>query len=165
MFALPDGLPSEVAAPLLCAGITTFAPLADNGAKKGGLNIGVIGMGGLGSICVLWAVAMKNQVSVISHSDKKKADSKKMGAENFIVSSNAEDMKKNKGKLDLIIVTNNHEGQPWNEYFTLLKPLGTCVLLAIPEKPISLSPGSLVISQVKFTGSLIGDPSQIRDML
>ena len=100
VFPIPDSISSEIAAPLLCAGITTYAPLKRHNVKKGD-NVGVLGIGGLGHIALQWAKAMGANVTALSHSDGKKEDAKKFGATKYINFSKPEELKAAKRSVSL----------------------------------------------------------------
>ena len=102
---VPDGYPLEAAGPVFCAGITMFTPLVKYGADKGGLRVGVVGIGGLGQMGVRLAKAMGNSVTAISTSPNKKAAAREIGADNFVVSTNQDSLKNNASSLDLILNT------------------------------------------------------------
>jgi alcohol dehydrogenase (NADP+) len=106
---IPDGLDPAVAAPMLCGGVTVYSPLKQYGAGPG-KDVGIIGLGGLGHFGVLFAAAMGANVTVISHSNSKEADAKKMGAKRFIATHDDDKVftkEGNKRSLDLIICTTN----------------------------------------------------------
>ena len=102
---VPDGYPLEAAGPVFCAGITMFTPLVKYGADKGGMRVGVVGIGGLGQMGVRIAKAMGNTVTAISTSPNKEAAAREIGADNFVVSTNQDSLKNNESSLDLILNT------------------------------------------------------------
>ena len=102
---IPKDYPLECAGPVFCAGITTYSPLSHWGAIKGGMNVGVVGIGGLGQMAVRQAAAMGNTVTAISTSPNKETAAKEIGATNFVVSKDEAMMKAAAGTLDLIINT------------------------------------------------------------
>ena len=102
---IPKSYPLEAAGPVMCAGITTYDPLVKLGAEKGGKRIGIVGLGGLGVMGVKLAKALGNEVSVISRAPKKAEFAKKCGADSFVVSTDAEQMKAAENSLDLILNT------------------------------------------------------------
>ena len=111
---IPDGYPLEAAGPVFCAGITLYSPLAHWGALKGDLRVGVVGIGGLGQMGVRLAAAMGNKVTAISSTPSKKDAALELGADNFVVSSDAESMKAAAGSLDLILntISADHQVNP-----------------------------------------------------
>lgn len=120
---IPAGMPLDKAAPLLCAGITTYSPL-QHWKVKAGDNVAVVGMGGLGHMAVKFAVAMGAKVVVLSHSDKKKEDALKMGAQEFATTQDANTFQKYANKFDFILdtVSADHD---LNAFLSLLKREGT----------------------------------------
>ena len=105
MIKVPGGYPLASAGPVFCAGITMFSPLTKFGARKGGLNVGIIGIGGLGQMGVQLAKAMGNSVTAVSTSPNKEAAARDIGADHFVVSTDQESMKGAAKSLDLIINT------------------------------------------------------------
>ncbi|CAG8926947.1 unnamed protein product [Penicillium salamii] len=164
---IPDGLSSAAAAPMLCAGITTFTPLKKHGCGPG-KRVGVIGVGGLGHFALLFAKALDaDQVVAISRGSNKKEDAMKMGADLYI--STQEEMgwsKSNAATLDLIISTVDSPKMPVADYFTLLKANGVFVQLGVPDGGMLPVPiPALIHRGITLAGSLIGSPYEIRDML
>ncbi|CAE8604373.1 unnamed protein product, partial [Polarella glacialis] len=132
-FAVPEGIPSEQAAPLLCAGITTFSPLKRH--CRPGMTVGIIGIGGLGHLAIQYARAMGCTVAAISTSDSKRTEAAEFGASVYIVSSDASQMAAAKGTLDVILNTASSTGVAgMDEYFALLKPRGVTACVSLPEK-------------------------------
>lgn len=160
---IPDNLPLDQAAPLLCAGITTYSPLKH--WKIGpGKEVAVLGLGGLGHVAVKIAHAMGATVSVISHSASKKEDALKFGADHFYTSTDPEMFKKLHKKFDLMINTIS-VALDWNKYIDLLNIDGTLVLIGIPPAELQASPGALIMSRRSVAGSLIGGIAETQDML
>ncbi|KAJ9419486.1 hypothetical protein FOXG_07139 [Fusarium oxysporum f. sp. lycopersici 4287] len=167
VFQIPDRLPSEVAAPLLCAGITTYTPLKENGAGPG-KRVGVIGIGGLGSFGILLAKALKtDKVVAVSRTSSKREDALKMGADSFIATAEETDYAtKYDSTLDLIICTVSGPNLPIADYISILDVNGTFIQLGAPEDPIpSFSAFSLLRKNIKLGGSLIGSRKNIKEML
>ncbi|UPK90193.1 hypothetical protein LCI18_001128 [Fusarium solani-melongenae] len=167
IFQIPDGLPSELAAPLLYAGITTYTPLKENGAGPG-KRVGVIGVGGLGSFGILLAKALEaEKVVAISRTSLKKEDALKMGADSFIATAEEKDYAtKYDRTLDLIICTVSSPNMPIADYISLLDINGTLIQLGALEDPIpSFSAFTLLRKNIKLGGSLIGSRKNIRGML
>lgn len=135
-FLIPDAIPSHLAAPMLCAGLTTYSPLVRLGCGPG-KTVGIVGMGGLGHFAVLWAAALGADVSVISHSPRKKEDAMKLGAKEFVVSSEKGWADKLAFKFDFIInaadMTNDFNLQ---EYMSTLNVNGTFHNVGLPDKPL-----------------------------
>ena len=160
---IPQGLSSEVAAPLMCAGITTYAPLKRYNIGPNH-QVAVIGIGGLGHLGIQWAVALGAQVTAISSSDKKRELAlKELGAHDYINSSDPEQLKGR--KFDLVLCTAFGTDSDWTTLLSLVDKEGTFVMVALPEKPMSLGAGALIRSQVSLAGSIIGAPSMIEEML
>ena len=160
---IKKGLPLERVAPLLCAGITTYSPLKRYGAKKG-KKVGVVGLGGLGHMAVKLAKAMGAEVTVFSTSPGKMTDAKKLGAKNFILTSNPENFAVMKSKLDLIIdtVSAQHDFTP---YLGTLKIGGIHVLVGAAPDPSQVRAGALIGGRKHIAGSLIGGIKETQEML
>lgn len=167
-FKIPDTLPSAEAAPLLCAGVTVFAPLVQNNAGPGKA-VGIIGIGGLGHLGILFAKALNcDRVVAISRSSSKRDDAiNALGADAFIATDEEKNWaKKNSRSLDLILCTVSSPKMPLSQYLRLLKIDGTFVQLGAPEDPLpAIRAGALISKAVKITGSSIGSPDEIRQML
>lgn len=150
------------AAPLLCAGITTYSPLRHWRVEKG-TRVGVIGLGGLGHMAVKLAAAMGAEVTVLSSSDKKKGDAARLGANDYAATSNPETFKRLAGRFDLILNTVS-ASVDYNAFMGLLKPEGTMVLLGIPDGPVSISPYAL-LGRKSMSFSMIGGIRETQEML
>ena len=160
---IPDNLPMDGAAPLLCAGVTLYSPLIH--WKTGpGKKVAIIGLGGLGHIGVKIAHALGAEVTVLSHSLKKQEEAKKMGADNFYDTSDRETLKKLRGYFDIIINTVSVELDP-NKYIKLLDVDGTMIVVGLPEKEIQIAPSSLVSARHSLAGSAIGGIRETQEML
>jgi uncharacterized zinc-type alcohol dehydrogenase-like protein len=160
---IPDNLPMDGAAPLLCAGITLYSPLMHWKAGPG-KKVAIIGLGGLGHIGVKIAHALGAEVTVLSHSLKKQEEAKKMGADNFYDTSDRETLKKLRGYFDIIINTVSVE-LDLNKYIKLLDLDGTIIVVGLPEKEIQISPSSLVSARHSLAGSAIGGIRETQEML
>lgn len=160
---VPKNIDLAAAAPLLCAGITTYSPLRHWGVKRGD-RIGVIGLGGLGHMAVKLAAAMGAEVTVFSTSPKKKESALELGAKHFIVTKEAGVFEKHANTFDLIINSVSAEID-LNAYLRLLKRDKTLVLLGVPEKPAELSAFSLIGGRRRLAGSLIGGIAETQEML
>jgi len=160
---VPSNLNLAGAAPLLCAGITTYSPLRHWGAAKG-KKVGVIGLGGLGHMGVKFAHALGAQVVVFTTSPGKKADALRLGADEVVLSNNANEMQKHIGSFDIILdaVSANHD---INAYLRLLRRDGTIVLVGAPEKPLSVSAFGLIFGRHSLSGSPIGGLAETQEML
>ncbi len=159
---IPEGLPLERVAPLMCAGITTYSPLRRFGVN-GSHAVAVVGLGGPGHMGVKIAKAMGAKVTVLSHSADKRHDALALGADEFIDTSEKDAFKLNACRFDFILdtISARHD---YNDYLNLLRLDGTMTLVGIPD-PIPLSAVSLVIKRRKLTGSLIGGIREGQEML
>jgi uncharacterized zinc-type alcohol dehydrogenase-like protein len=160
---IPAGLDPAAAAPLLCAGITTYSPLREYGCKKGD-RVGVVGLGGLGHMAVKLAASMGAEVTMLSTSASKEADARRLGASGFVLTKDPENMKKLAGSLDLIIdtVSAPHD---YNAYLGMLRPKGTMVLVGAPPEPSLVSSFSLIMGSKRMVGSMIGGIPETQEML
>ncbi|GJS61484.1 probable cinnamyl alcohol dehydrogenase 6 [Tanacetum coccineum] len=145
---VPESLPMDAAAPLLCAGITVYSPMIDNKLhESSGKRIGIVGLGGLGHIAVKFGKAFGHHVSVISTSPSKEKEAKQgLGADDFIISTDPEQMMSKKRTLDFMLdtVSGPHSLGPTLE---LLKVNGTLVLLSVPDKPVELPSFPLILGK------------------
>ncbi|WP_329411391.1 NAD(P)-dependent alcohol dehydrogenase [Nocardia vinacea] len=160
---LPEGLPLDVAAPLLCAGITTYSPLKHWGAGPG-KKVAVIGLGGLGHMGVKIAHALGAEVTVLSQSLRKKDDGLKLGADHYYATSDPKTFEELAGSFDIILST---VSAPLNfgAYLSLLKTAGALVNVGAPEEPISLNLFSLIGGAKILAGSMIGGIAETQEML
>lgn len=165
---IPDALPSEAAAPMLCGGVTVFSPLKRQGCGPG-KSVGVVGVGGLGHFAVLFAKALGADTVVgISRKASKKGDVLKLGADKYIATDDDKDWAtQNARTLDLIICTVSSDKMPLNEYLSLLKVNGTFIQVGAPDggKLPEINAFALIAGNVKIGGSGIGSPAEIREML
>lgn len=159
---IPAGIPLERAAPLLCAGITTYSPLRRFDVRAG-QQIAVVGLGGLGHMAVKLAKAMGAHVTVLSHSPGKQADAKRLGADEFVATGNPEAFKTHAGQFHFILdsVSAQHD---YNAYLGLLRRDGTMVVVGLPE-PSPLAAGVLIMGRRRLAGSLIGGIAETQEML
>ncbi|MDR3476872.1 MAG: NAD(P)-dependent alcohol dehydrogenase [Gammaproteobacteria bacterium] len=150
-------------APLLCAGITTYAPLRRYHVGKG-KRVGVIGLGGLGHMAVKLAASMGAEVTVFSTSQSKEQDAKRLGAKNFVVTKDPKNLVALADSFDFILdaVSAPHD---INMYLNLLRLGGALVLVGVPEKPLELSAFSVIGKRRIVTGSLIGGIRETQEML
>jgi len=160
---IPGNLPLEGAAPLLCAGITLYSPLRHWKAGPG-KKVAIVGLGGLGHMGVKLAHAMGAEVTVLSHSLKKQADGKRLGADHFYATSDPETFTNLKGTFDLIIQTVSAE-MDWNQLLDLLKVDGTMVVVGLPSKKIPIAGFSLAARRHSLAGSTIGGIRETQEML
>ncbi|OQR80474.1 hypothetical protein THRCLA_12042 [Thraustotheca clavata] len=165
VFPIPDGLSSESAAPMMCAGVTTYSPLKQHGAGPG-KKVAVLGMGGLGHLGIQWAVALGAEVTALSSSNRKEKECKELlGAHHFVNYSDPEAVKAAAQSFDLLLCTSYGDNTNWNLLFSLVATEGKFILVGLPEKPISFQAFSVVPRQITFVGSIIGAPSTIEEML
>lgn len=159
---IPAGLDPAGAAPLLCAGITTYSPLRQWGCKAGD-HVGVVGLGGLGHMAVKLAASMGAEVTVLSTSEGKEADARRLGATNFVVTRRGA-LEPLSRKLDLIIdtVSAPHD---YDAYLGLLRPRGAMVLVGAPPSAASIHPFSLILGGKRLAGSMIGGLAETQEML
>jgi uncharacterized zinc-type alcohol dehydrogenase-like protein len=160
---IPDALGLDEAAPLLCAGITTYSPLKRWGAGPG-RRVGVIGVGGLGHMAVKIAAAMGAQVVTLSRSMAKAEDARALGSSQHIATSDTEAMRAARGSFDLIINTVSAD-IPVEDYLRLLRPLGALVNVGLPTEAYSVKPFALVGGNKVLAGSMIGGMAQTQEML
>ena len=161
---IPDGMDLEKTAPILCAGITMYSPLNHWKCLDGGKTVGVIGIGGLGTMGVKLAKAMGNKVVAISTSDKKEALAKSKGADAFVVSTKPESIQANAFSCDVILntVAAKHD---LNTYMPLLKKGGTLVQLGGVVEPHQVSQFGLMFNRWSIGGSLIGGIAETQEVI
>jgi uncharacterized zinc-type alcohol dehydrogenase-like protein len=160
---MPDNLPLEACAPLLCAGITLYSPLKHWKAGPG-KKIAIVGMGGLGHMGVKLAHALGAEVTVLSQSLSKQADGKRFGASHYYATSDPETFTKLAGQFDLIINTVSAK-LDWNQYLDLLKVDGTMVVVGLPDQDIPIGAFGLTARRRSLAGSQIGGIREIQEML
>ncbi|SDZ37857.1 uncharacterized zinc-type alcohol dehydrogenase-like protein [Evansella caseinilytica] len=160
---IPDNIPLDAAAPLLCAGITTYSPL-NHWVAGPGKKVAVVGMGGLGHLAVKIAHAMGAEVTVLSQSLRKKEDGLEFGAKDYYTTSDPETFNKLAGTFDLIINTVSAQIDI-NAYFSLLTLDGTLVNVGAPAEPLSVNVFSLIPHRRSFAGSMIGGIRETQEML
>lgn len=160
---IPDGIPLDAAAPLLCAGITMYSPLRTWDAGPG-KRVAIIGMGGLGHMGVKIAAAMGAEVTVLSQSLKKQEDALRLGAEHYYATSDPSTFETLKGHFDLIINTVSADIDV-DGYLSLLALDGTMVLVGLPSKPLTQRAWSLVSFRRSLSGSKMGGIRQTQEML
>jgi alcohol dehydrogenase (NADP+) len=160
---IPDALAFDRAAPLLCAGITTYSPLRHWKVDKG-QKVGVLGLGGLGHMAVKLAAAMGAEVTLMSSSASKKEDAKRLGAHDFVVTKEAWALSALASRFDLVIdsVSAPHD---LGACVGTLRPEGTLVLLGAPPVPYALSAFALIMGRRSVAGSLIGGIKETQEML
>ena len=160
---VPSQLDLAGAAPLLCAGITTYSPMRHWGVTKG-KKVGVVGLGGLGHMAVKLAHALGAYVVVFTTSPNKKDDAIRLGADEVVISRHRDEMKKQAGSFDYILdaVSADHD---INAYIDLLRRDGTLTLVGAPEKPLAVAAFSLIFGRRSLSGSPIGGIPETQEML
>lgn len=160
---IPDALSLDVAAPLLCAGITTYSPLKHWNAGPG-KKVAVLGMGGLGHMGVKIAHALGAEVTVLSQSLRKKDDGLKLGADHYYATSDEQTFKDLQGSFDLILSTVSAP-LDFGAFLSLLKRDGALVNVGAPEEPIALNLFSVIAGRKTLAGSMIGGIAETQEML
>jgi len=160
---IPPSLSPAGAAPLLCAGITTYSPLRHWGVGKYH-KLAVVGLGGLGHMAVKIANALGTEVTVLSTSDRKRKDAERLGAFDFALTSQPETFTRLQRRFDFILdtVSAPHD---YNAYVNLLKTDGTMILVGAPDKPTPLEPFPLILHRRSIAGSVIGGIRETQEML
>ncbi|MDL9935219.1 NAD(P)-dependent alcohol dehydrogenase [Gordonia sp. ABSL1-1] len=161
--AIPEGIDLDVAAPLLCAGITLYSPLRHWNTGPG-KKVAIIGLGGLGHMGVKLAHAMGAEVTVLSQSLKKMEDGLRLGADHYYATSDPDTFKALRNEFDLILNTVS-ANLDLKQYLGLLAIDGTLVELGLPEHPIEVPAFALVANRRSFAGSMIGGIAQTQEML
>lgn len=160
---VPTKLSLAGAAPLMCAGITTFSPLRHWKVGKDS-KVGIVGLGGLGHLAVKFAAAMGAEVTVLSTSEKKLADAKQLGAAEYGVTSDPATFQRLGNSLDLILNTVSGD-LDYNPYLGTLKRDGTFVQLGVPESAMAISPIPLLTERKRVAGSKLGSVNEMQEML
>jgi uncharacterized zinc-type alcohol dehydrogenase-like protein len=160
---VPQNLNLAGTAPLLCAGITTYSPMRHWGVSKG-KKVGVVGLGGLGHMGVKFAHALGAHTVVFTTSESKKEDALRLGADEVVLSRNADEMKKHAGSFDFILdaVSADHD---LNAYLQLLGRDGNLTMVGAPEKPLPISVFNLIMGRRSISGSPIGGIAETQEML
>jgi alcohol dehydrogenase (NADP+) len=160
---VPDNLDLAAAAPLLCAGITTYSPLRHHNVSAG-QKIGIVGLGGLGHMGVKLAKAMGAHVVVFTTSANKVDDALRLGADEVVNSKNPDEMQKHLNSCHFILDTVSAQ-HDINAYFLLLKRDGNLTQVGVPPEPLSVNVSSLIFGRRTFGGSLIGGIKETQEML
>src|SRR5579872_4566668 len=160
---VPANLHLAGAAPLLCAGITTYSPMHHWGVTKG-KKVGIVGIGGLGHMAVKFADALGAHVVVFTTSPSKKDDAIRLGADEVVISKNADEMAKHAGSFDFILdaVAAEHD---MNAYLNLLRRDGNIVMVGAPEKALPIAAFNLIMGRRSLSGSPIGGIAETQEML
>jgi uncharacterized zinc-type alcohol dehydrogenase-like protein len=160
---LPDTLDAKAAGPLFCGGITVFNPIIQSGIKPT-QRVGVIGIGGLGHLALQFLNKWGCEVTAFTSSAGKEAEAKKLGAHHTINSKDASALAKLAGKFDFILNTAN-VSLPWDSYINALRPRGKFHTVGAVPEPISISVFSLIGQQRSISGSPLGSPATVSEML
>ena len=160
---IPDALGLDVAAPLLCAGITMYSPLRHWEAGPG-KQVAIVGMGGLGHMGVQIAAALGAEVSVVSQTRSKEADGRRFGAQHYYATSEEGTFKQLRSRFDLIINTVS-EQLPMHSYLGMLALDGTMVSVGLPSEPLEVRAGALMSGRRSWAGSSIGGIPETQEML
>jgi uncharacterized zinc-type alcohol dehydrogenase-like protein len=160
---IPEALESEHAAPLLCGGITVYNPLRIHGVNPSS-RVGIVGIGGLGHLAIQFARAFGAEVTAFSTSVTKEEEARALGAHNFVNSRESKAMKEVVGTMDLILNTANAD-QDWGVYVASLRPTGTLAFVGVPPSPVSIHAFPLISGQRAISGSPIGSPYMLKEML
>ncbi|MGD0298011.1 MAG: NAD(P)-dependent alcohol dehydrogenase [Bryobacteraceae bacterium] len=160
---VPGNLDLAGAAPLLCAGITTYSPMRHWGVSDG-KKVGVVGLGGLGHMAVKFAHALGAHVVVFTTSPSKKDDAQRLGADEVVISRNSDEMQRHAGSFDFILdaVSADHD---INAYINLLRRDGNITMVGAPDKPLAVSVFGLIFKRRSFSGSPIGGIPETQEML
>src|ERR1700731_3894307 len=160
---LPSNLKLAAAAPLLCAGITTYSPMHHWGVTKG-KKVGIVGLGGLGHMGVKFAHALGANVVLFTTSPNKKEDALRLGADEVVISRNADEMQKHAGSFDFILdaVSAQHD---IDAYLNLLRRDGNLTLVGAPEKPLAVAAFNLLFGRKSLSGSPSGGIAETQEML
>ncbi|SER59195.1 uncharacterized zinc-type alcohol dehydrogenase-like protein [Lentzea xinjiangensis] len=160
---IPDTIPSEQAAPLLCAGTTVFSPLLANGVLPTH-RTAVVGIGGLGHLAIQFLARWGCSVTAISTTPAKRDDAERFGATGFIASGEQGALQAAAGSFDFVLCTVSAD-LPWDDYLGILRPQGTLCVVGVPPNPIAFSPLSLLPAVKSVVSGIVGSASHTRQML
>jgi uncharacterized zinc-type alcohol dehydrogenase-like protein len=160
---IPDAISSEGAAPLLCGGVTVYSPLRAHGVNPSS-RVGIVGIGGLGHMALQFARVFGAEVTAFSTSEAKEEEARALGAHGFVNTRESRAMRDVAGKFDFILTTINAD-QDWNAYIQSLRPTGTLCFVGVPPSPVSVQAFPLVAGIRTITGSPIGSPHLLREMM
>lgn len=163
VFRIPANLEPAAAAPLLCAGITTYSPLRNWNVQKG-QKVGIVGLGGLGHMGLKLANAVGARVVLFTTSPGKSDDAARLGAHEVVISKDASQMEKHAGSFDFILDTVSAQ-HDINAYLNLLKRDATLVQVGAPPQPLPVDVSGMIFKRRKFAGSLIGGIPETQKML
>jgi uncharacterized zinc-type alcohol dehydrogenase-like protein len=160
---IPEALPSEQAAPLLCAGITVYNPMRIQGVNPSS-RVGIVGIGGLGHLAIQFARVFGAEVTAFSTSAGKEEEARSLGAHSFVNSLESKAMKDVFGSLDFLLTTVNAD-QDWGTLLQTLRPTGTLWFVGVPPSPVSVHAFPLISGLRTIGGSPVGSPFRLREML
>lgn len=160
---IPESLPHDAAAPLLCAGITTYSPLRHFGVRAGD-KCALLGLGGLGHMGVKFLKAFGAETTVLSHSPDKRDDALRLGADDFVATVDRDAFRRNKGRFDFILDTVAAQ-HAYGDFLELLRRDGTMVLVGLPDGDSPLDAGALTEKRRRLAGSVIGGIAETQEML
>ncbi|MGB6744596.1 MAG: NAD(P)-dependent alcohol dehydrogenase [Terracidiphilus sp.] len=160
---IPEALKSEHAAPLLCGGVTVYSPMRNHGINPSS-RVGVVGIGGLGHMAIQFARVFGAEVTAFSSSAGKEEEVRALGAHHFVNTRESKAMKEVAGTQDFILTTINAD-QDWGTYTQALRPTGTLCFVGVPPSPIALHAFPLIAGLRSVTGSPIGSPHMLREMM
>ncbi|RLN92348.1 hypothetical protein BBJ28_00004994 [Nothophytophthora sp. Chile5] len=164
-FKIPDNIPSDVAAPLLCAGTTVFTPFKEVGIKPGD-RVGIVGIGGLGHLGIQFAKAMgAGTVAAFSRSSNKEAEVRALGADEFVVYTDEKQAAAAANSVDILLITADANNMPYTLFLSFLAVHGTVIMVGLPNDEIKFKPFPLVGKGANFKGSAIGSIANIKEML
>lgn len=162
-FAIPDGLASENAAPLLCGGITVYSPLRYYGVEPS-MRVGVVGVGGLGHLGLQFARTFGCDVTAFTSTPQKEKEARTFGAHHVVVNNDPSAMKRAAGSLDFILTTANVD-LDWNVYLNCLRPNGKLCFVGVPQGPLMVPAFALITGRKSVCGSPIGSRTMMSEML
>lgn len=160
---VPEVLESENVAPLLCAGVTVYAPLRNHGVRPSS-RVGVVGIGGLGHLALQFAKAFGAEVTALSTSKDKEDEARKLGADQFVNTRETAELKKVTGSFDFLLSTVSAD-QDWPALMNTVRPKGTMCIVGVPPSPITLNAFALIGGQRSISGSPSGSPHDLHEML
>ena len=163
VFPLPEAIELEHAGPMLCAGVTVFAPFVRHNITPAD-HVGIVGIGGLGHLAIQFARAWGCEVTAISTSPDKRDQAVALGADHFIATRATDEVAQAAGTFDFIICTVPAD-LPWDDYLASLKPQGTLIVVGASESAMQINPLSLVFAEKKISGGLVASPHETRQML
>jgi len=162
IFKIPDSIPREYAAPLMCGGATVFNALQSFGAKSTD-RVGIIGVGGLGHLAIQFAAKMGCQVIVFSSTDSKKDEAMKLGADEFIAAKGVKELQVS-GPIDHLLVTTSFQPD-WKKFLPIMAPGGTIYPLTVSPDDMKIPYMPIIAGELKIQGSLVAARQVLREML